>query len=123
GPGYENFLVHPRRYLNKDGVWIYHPTYRFPPRFLKQRYGKYFLASARGTVARVIEEFQPNVILSCWAHPDGWAAVRLGREHGLPVLVKVIGSDVLVLARDPHRRERVAEVLREADGVVAVSRD
>jgi glycosyltransferase involved in cell wall biosynthesis len=121
--GYENFMAQPQRYRNKDGIWVHHPVYVFPPKLLMHRYGKYFLSSVRKAVGEIVERFRPDVIFSCWAHPDGWAAVRLGREHGLPVLIKVIGSDVLVLARDPQRRQRIAEALREADGVAAVSQD
>jgi glycosyltransferase involved in cell wall biosynthesis len=48
--------------------------------------------------------------------------VRLGRRAGLPVVVKVHGSDVLALARGP-RRARIAEALTGADAVIAVSQD
>jgi glycosyltransferase involved in cell wall biosynthesis len=121
--GYQNFLAQPRRYRNRDGIWVHHSVYFFPPRLLMHRYGEFFLASVRKTARGILERFLPDVLLSCWSHPDGWATVRLAREHGLPVMIKVIGSDVLVLGREPRRRERVAEALREADGVIAVSRD
>lgn len=121
--GYADHLTCPRHYLNKDNLWVDHPPYFYPPKLLEHRYGDFYLLSIRKTVRRIIDEFKPGVIFSCWSHPDGWAAVRLAREHGLPVLIKVVGSDVLVLARNPRRRERVAEALREADGVIAVSRD
>ncbi|HZK82246.1 MAG TPA: glycosyltransferase [Humisphaera sp.] len=113
----------PRNYQNKDGIWIDHPVYFFPPKILQWRYGAFYLASVRHTFRRVVKEFRPEVIYACWSHPDGWAAVRLAREHGLPVLIKVVGSDVLVLSSNPRRRRFVADALREADGVVAVSRD
>jgi glycosyltransferase involved in cell wall biosynthesis len=87
------------------------------------RRGGFFLRSIRKVVARVIGEFRPDVLLGCWAYPDGWAAVKLAREAGLPAVVKVHGSDVLVAGRDPARRSSVAEALCEADRVVAVSRD
>ncbi len=109
--------------VERDGVRVWHPTYFYPPRVLRHLYGECYLASVREAVRRVIATFRPDVLLSCWAHPDGWAAVRLGREAGLPVVIKVIGSDVLVTTEDDRRRVRVAEALREADGVVAVSRD
>lgn len=108
---------------NDDGLTIEHPTYYFPPKVLTHRYGGFFLRSVQSSVARAIGEFQPEVILSCWAHPDGWAAVRLGRTHGLPVVIKVIGSDVKVAVRRPSRSRRVAEALSGADAVIAVSED
>jgi glycosyltransferase involved in cell wall biosynthesis len=99
------------------------PTYYFPPRLLEHRWGQCYYRSIRRTVLQRIDEFRPDAILGCWAHPDGWAAVHLARQAGLPVVIKVIGSDVLVLAKNPRRRARIAEALREADSVVAVSRD
>jgi glycosyltransferase involved in cell wall biosynthesis len=113
----------PRRYLNRDGIWVHHPAYFFPPRMMQHHYGRFYLASVRRTVERVLRRFRPQVLLGCWAHPDGWATVRLAREFGLPVLIKVHGSDVLVTTRNWRRRRRIAEALSAADGVVAVSRD
>ncbi|MBN9518377.1 glycosyltransferase, partial [bacterium] len=109
--------------LDREGVRVYHPTYYFPPRVLQSEYGRFYRASVGRTVRRAAAAVRPEVLLACWAHPDGWAAVRLGRELGLPVVTKVIGSDVLVLGRSGRRAARVAEALRQADGVVAVSRD
>jgi glycosyltransferase involved in cell wall biosynthesis len=47
----------------------------------------------------------------------------LGRAAGLPVVIKVHGSDVLLLDQYPGRRARTAEALQSADAVVAVSGD
>ncbi|HTL29283.1 MAG TPA: glycosyltransferase, partial [Tepidisphaeraceae bacterium] len=110
-------------YKNRDGIWVDHPTYYFPPKLMPTRYGEFYYASIRKLVGRVVREFKPEVILSCWAHPDGWAAARLGREFRIPVAVKVVGSDVLVLSRNPARRRVIAESLQGADAVFAVSND
>src|SRR4051812_19833256 len=59
GAGYDNFLIHPTHYRNGDGVWVYHPVYRYPPRFLNHRYGDYFLASARALFERAVKELRP----------------------------------------------------------------
>lgn len=109
--------------VERDGVRVWYPTYFYTPRVWRHLYGQCYLASVRRTVRRVVDSLRPDVLFSCWAHPDGWAAVRLGREVGRPVVVKVIGSDVLVTTRDRRRQVRVAEALQQADGVVAVSQD
>jgi glycosyltransferase involved in cell wall biosynthesis len=70
-----------------------------------------------------VAEFRPDLVFATWAYPDGWAAGRLAREAGLPVVVLVHGSDVLLADRVPGRRRRTAEALRAADGVVAMSKD
>src|ERR1700722_18160505 len=63
-----------------------------------------------------------DVLLGSWAYPDGVATVALGRALGLPVVVKVHGSDLDLLARRPTLRWQLARALPRAARVVAVSR-
>jgi len=48
--------------------------------------------------ARSIEPFvrraKPDVLQSYWIYPDGYAAVRIGRKLGIPVVLVAIGSDL-----------------------------
>jgi glycosyltransferase involved in cell wall biosynthesis len=106
-----------------DGLTVEHPRYLFPPRLLRRFYGHFFLGSVRCAFRRAVAEFRPDLVFAPWAYPDGWSAVKLARRHGLPVVVQVHGSDVLLLDQFPMRRARTAEAVRGADGVVAVSRD
>ena len=110
-------------YLNGDGIETEHPVYYYPPRVMRHRYGECYLQSILRTAERAIAAHRPDVVLSCWAHPDGWAAVQLARTHNRPVVIKAIGTDLLVAPRDARRRQRIREALGAADGVVAVSRD
>lgn len=112
----------PREYRNGDGLWVDHPRFYFPPRVFRPSYGSFYLASVRRAVDRALAASRPDVLLASWAHPDGWAAVRIGRRAGLPVVIKVVGTD-LALADHPARGRRIAEGLRGAAGVVAVSHD
>lgn len=108
--------------IDSNGVTIEHPRYRFPPRILRRWYGHCYKRSIRSHFRRAVEEFKPEVVLAAWAYPDGWAAVELAREAGLPVVVKVHGSDVLLLNESKARRKRTIEALKGADGVIAVSK-
>src|SRR5207248_1113815 len=72
---------------------------------------------------RRVARFRPDLIYATWAYPDGWATVRMARRVGLPVVIQVHGSDVLVTTRHAKRRELTFDALRAADGVVAVSQD
>jgi glycosyltransferase involved in cell wall biosynthesis len=112
-----------RHYRNEDGIEFDHPRYYYLPKVRPDWLGEAYLLSAGGTVRQVAREFQPDAILSFWAHPDGWAAARLGRELGLPVVLKVMGSDLLVATGHARRRKRIVEALRNVDRVVAVSHD
>jgi glycosyltransferase involved in cell wall biosynthesis len=41
-----------------------------------------------------IAESKPDVILSYWIYPDGYAAVKVGKKLGIPVIVTAIGTDL-----------------------------
>jgi glycosyltransferase involved in cell wall biosynthesis len=111
------------RQVELDGLAVDHPRFYFPPKILRRTYGPLYAASVWQTFRRRLAEFRPDLVYATWAYPDGWAAVRLARRSGLPVVVQVHGSDILLLTRHPKRRRMTFDALRVADGVVAVSRD
>ena len=108
-----------------DGIEVNHPLYFYTPKILRNWYGEFFRGSVRRVFEGAVADFRPDIVLSAWAYPDGWAAVELGGAAGLPVVVKVHGCDILNggrgLDRDPGRKRRTIETLRRADMVVAVS--
>ena len=106
-----------------DGIEVEHPRYWYTPGMLRSGYGRFFQASVRPAFERAVREFRPDVVLATWAYPDGWAAVRLARGHGLPVVVLVHGSDVRRMDEFPARARGTREALCSADGVIAVSAD
>jgi glycosyltransferase involved in cell wall biosynthesis len=106
-----------------DGIPVEYPRYLFVPRVLRGMQGRFYHWSIRRAFCRAVAEFRPDLVFAAWAYPDGWAAVRLGREAGLPVVLKVVGSDVLLLPKHPGRLCGTLEALRGADSVVAVSQD
>ena len=77
--------------------------------------------SAR-SVLPYVRRFQPDVILNYIVYPDGFAALRVGKALGVPVVVTAIGSDLNKIS-DPLCRVLTRKVLREADGVITVSGD
>ena len=65
-----------------------------------------------------------DVILGTWAYPDGCAAVLAARalvKKRKPVVVKVHGSDLNVIAKRPSARAVMRRVLPLADAMVSVS--
>lgn len=63
---------------------------------------------------------RPDLILNYWLYPDGYAAVRVGRELGIPVIVGAIGSD-LRMRNDPFTIRLVRQTMLDADAVITVS--
>lgn len=106
-----------------DGICIEHPRYYFMPRTLRRWHGHFYHWSVRSTFQRALAEFRPDLVYAPWAYPDGWAAVHLGHAAGLPVVVKVVGSDFLSLHAYPDRRPGTLAALQDADAVIAVSQD
>ena len=111
------------RQRQEGAIVVHHPRYYYTPGQLRHWYGSFMWWSVRSTVSRLLRGPRPDCVLSYWAHPDGEAAVRLARAMGVPCLVMVGGSDVLVLTRDARRKRCVQRVLDQADAVVTVSRD
>ena len=111
------------RRVQLDGLTVDHPRYLFTPKVLRSWYGHFYRFSVRSHFERALAEFRPDLIYAPWAYPDGWAAVELGHAAGLPVVIKVHGSDILLLTSSEGRRHRTIEVLQRADGIVAVSQD
>jgi glycosyltransferase involved in cell wall biosynthesis len=69
-----------------------------------------------------LEAWKPQFVLGSFAYPDGVAAVMLARSLGVPAIIKVHGSDINLMARDPLIRLQLRWAFRRAAGVVAVSR-
>jgi glycosyltransferase involved in cell wall biosynthesis len=63
---------------------------------------------------------RPDLILNYWLYPDGYAAVRIARELGVPVIVGAIGSDVR-RRNDPVTIRLVRATMLRADAVLTVS--
>jgi glycosyltransferase involved in cell wall biosynthesis len=111
------------RQLVLDGLEVEHPRFLFTPKILRGTHGRSYLVSVRSAFERAVEEFRPDILFAPWAYPDGWAAVELGRRAGIPVVVKVHGSDILLLDQHAGRTAPTSEALQWADAVVAVSED
>ena len=103
------------------GLTVTHPTYFYTPGFGRAWYGESMWWSIRGHLQRVTAEFRPEAIVSYWAHPDGEVALRLAQQLGIPSVVIIGGSDVLMLPNDRRRRPKIQRVLRESSGVMTVS--
>lgn len=108
--------------VTPGSVAAQYPTYYYMPRVRSDLFGPCLESSVRKSVERMIESYRPDVLLTSWAHPDGWATMRFGRRAGLPVVLKVLGSDVLVLAKG-RRRQPIVDALCGVDSVIAVSED
>lgn len=103
-----------------DGLDVRHPRAFFFPRFGYRANPMTFALSLLPAVWPLRRKV--DVILGSWAFPDGIAAIQLGRWLGLPVVVKVHGSDLNVFTESESIRRVFSRKLPQADRLIAVSR-
>jgi teichuronic acid biosynthesis glycosyltransferase TuaC len=67
-----------------------------------------------------LQRFKPDLILSYYLYPDGYAAVSAGKRLGVPVILGAIGSDINRIP-DSISAFLTRKVLRSASFVLTVS--
>lgn len=110
--------------LEKDqGFPVFHPRYlEFPKGFLLGSLAGRYYWSMAAMLHGLFKKWRPDVIQAHVAFPDGAAAVKFGKEYGIPVVVTVHGMDFLItLQRGPVCKRGVQRALNKADRVVLVS--
>ncbi len=110
----------PRVETDDDGTPVLHPRRLHVPHLHALQAGLYSVSVAK-PVWQAARAFQPDVLLSSWAYPDGTAAVALGKLLRLPTIVRVTGSDINDAAQKPRRRPQIQWAMRNAGRVIAVS--
>lgn len=104
-----------------DGMRVDRPIYLYTPKVMRAWYDRFMSVSATPALRRAMLEFQPDCVISYWAHPDCAVAARAARRAGIPSIAMVGGSDVLILAGDNRRRQKIAAALNASDAVCVVS--
>ena len=102
------------------GMDVTHPRTLFLPKLAMSTWGPLYAAS----IAPLLAPYRNKVdlVLGTWAYPDGFAAVIAARILGVPAVVKLHGSDINLIAREPGPRRMTSWALPKAARVVAVSR-
>jgi glycosyltransferase involved in cell wall biosynthesis len=88
---------------------------------LRSHYGWFLWHSIRPVMLKEVHKFAPDVVLAGWIHPDGECALRMAALVDVPCVMRTGGSDVLMLAQNSSRRQRICAVLERADAVICVS--
>jgi glycosyltransferase involved in cell wall biosynthesis len=106
--------------LSLDGnESVYHPILFLLPK-MRKMHGLLYYLSIWLRAKQLINRHKPDVIIGTWAYPDGYAAIKLGKKLGIPVYIKVHGSDIHSVMGDSNRK-LTAEVLRSCEKVISVS--
>ncbi|OHE82059.1 MAG: hypothetical protein A2107_14960 [Verrucomicrobia bacterium GWF2_62_7] len=102
-----------------DALRVEHPRWFYPPLF-GWSHSWWLARCAEGSFGRLQQEFPFQVIDAHFGHPEASAAFRLARKFGVPFTVTLRGNETFH-AEDPRKRRRMAEALRAAARVIAVS--
>ncbi|MBR4446828.1 glycosyltransferase family 4 protein [Methanobrevibacter sp.] len=84
--------------------------------------GLMFKKNAKKALETLIEKEDIDIIHGHYLFPAGAAAVEVGKKHNIKTYVTAHGSDMFELYKtQPLMRSTIRNVLRDADGVFAVS--
>ena len=103
------------------GLETFHPRHLVTPKLGMSFYARWM---ARGTAAlmrRLHAERRIDVIDAHYVYPDGAAAVRLGEQLQVPVVITARGTDIDHFSRLPLIRPLIRQALKRAAGIIAVS--
>ena len=104
-----------------EGLRTLHPRYLVTPKLGRSLYAWWMFRALREPVRQMRRSFPFEVILATWAYPDVVAAAWLARELRVPLIAKVHGSDINLLARGVWRWRLMVQALQQAEHLVAVS--
>jgi teichuronic acid biosynthesis glycosyltransferase TuaC len=110
--------------LEEDrGYPVYHPRYLVTPRYGMRWYGAWMAAGARATVEEIHARHPVDLIDGHYVYPDGAAAVALGAELGIPVVLSARGTDLNVFPDIRPVRPLMIDSLERCRTLICVSRD
>jgi glycosyltransferase involved in cell wall biosynthesis len=108
----------------RAGSRILHPRYPVVPKIGMNIAPSLLYGATKRALARLLASGRHyDIIDAHYFYPDGVAAVILGREFGLPVVITAHGTDLNVIPRHIAARRMILWAAQRAAGLVTVSQD
>ena len=104
-----------------DGVRVYHPRYLVVPRLGMVTHGLAMLLGSLPLMRQRLRQGRFDLIDAHYVYPDGLAAVLLGSQLGIPVVVSARGTDITLFPRFAAVRPMIRFVLQRSAALIAVS--
>ena len=107
----------------KLGQWIVsHPRYFMVPKVGTRMQGTSMAWFSMRNVKKFINDDNCfDLIDAHYVYPDGYAALKVAKELGFPLVVSARGTDINVYPNLPGIRKKIRKVLRGAEAIVGVS--
>lgn len=100
---------------------VWHPRYLVVPKVGMTLAPRTLYHAMRRTLRRLLAEGRHfDLIDAHYFYPDGVAAVRLGQEFGIPVVVTARGTDINLIPEFPKPRKMILDAAAQADGLITV---
>lgn len=112
-----------RQGVMDSNIHVTYPRYASMPGTATWLQGVSMARSVRRELAKHYGGWQPDVIDGHFAFPDGYAAVKLAKQLGVPGVVTCHGSDLRQYPEIPVAGAMTRWTLRQADRVISVSSD
>jgi glycosyltransferase involved in cell wall biosynthesis len=103
-----------------SGIEVHYARYPLLPK-LMPLHALLMYAGTFPVVRRLHARQSFDCIDAHYVYPDGMAAVLIGKQLGVPVVVSARGTDINVFPSFPLIRPMIRWTLKQASGVVAVS--
>ncbi len=108
-------------YEERYGIPIYHPRYPRLPKVGLSSAPLMMATAVKPVLEGILERgFDFDLIDAHYVYPDGVAAVILGEHFGKPVVMSVLGDDVITYPRNPVPRRLLLWAVDHASGVTSV---
>src|SRR6185312_3418581 len=104
-----------------NDIGVDHPRYPVIPKIGMNLAPGLLFGAARAAFRRLLEAgHRFDLIDAHYFYPDGVAAVRLGQEFGLPVVVTARGTDLNLIPRYANPRRKIAWAAGNASALITV---
>ena len=112
-----------RKGVTSEGALISFPRYLAMPGGPVWLQGVSMTCTVHRDYTVHFQDWRPDIIDAHFAFPDGYAAIKLGKRLGIPVMVTCHGSDLRLYPDMPIAGKMTRWTLRNADRVISVSSD
>jgi len=111
------------RVASRGALTVWHPRYIVIPKIGMTLAPATLFRAMREVLSALLARGRSyDLIDAHYFYPDGVAAVRLGREFGIPVVVTARGTDISLIPDYAGPRRMILDAAANADGLVTVCR-
>ena len=113
------------KYENRDDISVYYPRYiTFPKALFFDSSGERMYQGIKKLIQNIYNDYKFDLIHAHVALPDGYAAMKITKDLGMPFLVTIHGMDLYVtIKKNLKCQMKIKKVFEQAGKVVVVSNE